>query len=149
MNRRRPPDELHAALQAVSDDMRQALQELTLELEAELHAVHARDSVALDSSGVRKQNLLKRLEELDAERRQLLRAAPEAHALRDPARAQIEQSLRACQQLNQRNGKLVNRHLGQVREALSILTGSDRESRLYDQAGSVRSSLRSHVLAEA
>jgi flagella synthesis protein FlgN len=145
----RPPEELRDALRAVSADMHQALQELTLALETELHAISALDSAALDNAGARKQVLLKRLEELDVERRQLLRAAPDAHAIRDPAWPQIEQTLRSCRELNQRNGKLVNRHLGQVREALSILTGSDGEGRLYDHAGSVHPKPRSHVLAQA
>lgn len=146
---RQPPEELRGALRAVSADMHQALQELTLALETELHAIHALDSAALDNAGARKQVLLKRLEELDVERRQLLREAPDAQAARDPAWPQIEQTLRSCRELNQRNGKLVNRHLGQVREALAILTGSDGEGRLYDHAGSVHPRPRSHVLAEA
>lgn len=144
-----PPEELRDALRAVSADMRQALQDLTLALQTELHAIHALDSAALDAAGGRKQALLKRLEDLDAERRQLRREAPDAQAIRDPEWAQIEQALRSCQELNQRNGTLVNRHLGQVREALSILTGSDGEGRLYDHAGSVHPRPRSHVLAQA
>lgn len=144
-----PPSELHGALQAVSEDMQQALGGLALALEAELAAVRALDSAALDSAGAQKQALLKHLEELDTERRQLLRAAPDARSERDPAWPGIEQALRTCQQLNQRNGKIVNKHLTQVREALSILTGHAGEGGLYGQDGSVRASLRSHVLAQA
>ncbi|MEO8746693.1 MAG: flagellar protein FlgN [Rhodanobacter sp.] len=144
-----PPGEVQGALQAVSEDMRQALDELALALEAELAAVRMFDSAALDSAGTRKQSLLKHLERLDTERRQLLREVPRARSARDPAWPEIERSLRTCQQLNQRNGKIVNKHLGQVREALSILTGHAGEGGLYDQTGGVRASLRSHVLARA
>lgn len=143
------PEMLREALHAVSMDMREALHELTLVLEAEWHATQERDAAALNSAGARKQALLRRLEALDIERRHLLRAEVTAPAIRDPEWTQIEQALRACQQLNQRNGKLVNRHLSQVRDALSILTGGGGDGRLYDHAGSVHPSLGSHALARA
>lgn len=144
-----PPAEARDALHAVSGDMQQALDELAATLEAEFAAVRMLDSTALDSAGERKRSLLRQLEKLDAERRQLLREAPHARAAASAAWPGIKQSLRICQQLNQRNGSIVNTRLGHVREALSILTGHVGEGGLYDQGGGVRASLRSHVLAEA
>lgn len=143
------PEMLRDALRGVSTDMREALHDLTVVLEAEWRATHERDAAALNSAGARKQALLRQLEALDIERRHLLRAEVTAPAICEPEWTQIEQALRACQQLNQRNGKLVNRHLSQVRDALSILTGGGGDGRLYDQAGSVHPSLRSHALAQA
>lgn len=142
------PGEASGALQAVLADMQQALDELAQTLDSEHAAVRTLDSATLDRAGANKQSLLLRLEQLDAERQQLLRAAPRARPARDTAWSAIEQSLRTCQQLNQRNGSMVNQRLGHVREALSILTGHAGEGGLYDQAGGVRASLRSHVLAE-
>jgi len=144
-----PPGEVQGALRAVSEDMQQALGELALALEAELAAVRVLDSAALDSAGARKQALLQQLERLDAERRQMLREAPHARSAAGTAWPGIEQSLRTCQQLNQRNGNIVNTRLNHIREALSILTGHAGEGGLYDHAGGVRANLRSHVLAQA
>lgn len=144
-----PPAEVQDALLAVSRDMQQALDELAAALEAEFAAVHVLDSAALDSAGERKRALLQQLEKLDVERRQLLREAPHARSAAGAAWAGIKQSLRTCQQLNQRNGSVVNTRLNHVREALSVLTGHAGEGGLYDQAGGVRASLRSRALAEA
>lgn len=146
---RLPPGEVQGALRAVSEDMQQALGELALALDAELAAVRVLDSAALDRAGERKQALLRQLEQLDAERRQMLREAPHASSTAGTAWPAIEQSLRTCQQLNQRNGTIVNTRLNHIREALSILTGHIGEGGLYDQAGGVRGNLRSHVLAQA
>lgn len=144
-----PPAEAQGALRAVSADIQQALDELAAALETEFAAVHAADSAALDSAGERKRALLRQLEKLDAERRQFLREASGARAATDAAWSGIEQSLRNCQALNQRNGSVVNTRLHHIREALSILTGHAGEGGLYDQAGSVQSRLSSHALADA
>ena len=145
---RLPPGGANDALQAVLSDMQQALSQLALVLDAERAAVHALDSAALDGAGTSKQSLLQRLEQLDLERQQLLREAPFAVPASAAAWPQIVQSLRACQQLNQRNGSAVSRRLVQVREALSILTGHAGEGGLYGRGGELRASLRSQVLAE-
>ncbi len=143
-----PPGGVNDALQAVLGEMQQALNQLALALDAERTAVHALDSSALDSAGASKQALLQRLEQLDTERQHLLREAPPATPALAAAWPRVVQSLRACQQLNQRNGSAVNQRLVQVREALSILTGHAGEGGLYDRAGELRASLRSQVLAE-
>jgi flagella synthesis protein FlgN len=145
---RLPPSGANDALQAVLSGMQQALSQLALVLDAERAAVHALDSAALDGAGASKQSLLQRLEQLDLERQQLLREAPFAVPVSAAAWPQIVQSLRACQQLNQRNGSAVSRKLVQVREALSILTGHAGEGGLYGRGGELRASLRSQVLAE-
>jgi flagella synthesis protein FlgN len=66
-----------------------------------------------------------------------------------PKWQEILQSLRACQQLNQRNGTLVGIRLQQVRKALAVLTGNETEASVYGRAGDLRTSLRSQTLAEA
>ncbi len=145
---RLPPGGVNDALQAVLAEMQAALDQLELALDAERSAVHALDSAALDRAGADKQALLLRVEQLDTERQQLLREAPHAEPVLAAAWPRIVQSLRACQQLNQHNGSAVNQRLGQVREALSILTGHAGERGLYDRAGGLPASLRSQVLAE-
>lgn len=142
-------DAVRDALQAILADMQQALAELEQTLEREHDAVRTLDSAALDRAGSGKQALLARLEQLDAERRQILRAAGLPPTTQGAAWAAIEAALRKCQRLNQRNGGMVNQRLGQVREALSVLTGGSRGGRLYDHSGGVCTGLRSRVLAEA
>jgi flagella synthesis protein FlgN len=145
---RLPSGGVDDALQAVLSDMQHALSQLARVLEAERAAVHALNSAALDSAGADKQALLQRLEQLDLERQQLLREAPPTAPAFAATWPQIVQSLRACQQLNQRNGSAVSQRLAQVREALSILTGHVGEDGLYGRGGELRASLRSQVLAE-
>ena len=145
---RLPPGGVNDALQAVLGEMQQALNQLAVVLDAERSAVHALDSAALDDAGASKQSLMQHLEQLDTERLQLLREAPSSTPAFTAAWPQIVQSMRACQQLNQRNGNAVSQRLGQVREALSVLTGHAGESSVYGRGGALRTSLRSHVLVE-
>ena len=94
-------------------------------------------------------SLMQQLEQLDAERQQLSREAPAAAARLDATWSQVLLALRRCQQLNQSNGRAVNQRLGQVRQALSVLTGHASETGLYGPTGGLRGSLRSQVLAQA
>lgn len=142
-------DELDSALTAVLDDMQQAVDQLAQTLEAERAALGTANSEALDQTGARKQTLMLQLEQLDAERLQLGRELPAAATRLEPVWACIVQSLRTCQQLNQRNGNTVNQRLSQVRQALSILTGHAGESELYSRTGELRASLRSQALSRA
>ena len=141
--------ELSDALGAVLSDMQQDITQLTLVLENERTALNAGNSEALGEAGAGKQKLMLQLEQLDAERQQLTREAPAAAAKLDATWAQVLQALRRCQQLNQSNGRAVNQRLGQVRQALSILTGHAGETGLYGPTGGLRGSLRSQVLAQA
>lgn len=145
---RLPPSDVNDAVQAVLSDMQEALRQLALVLDAERTAVHAFDSAALDSAGSSKQSLMQHLEELDTERQQLLREVPRLSPAYTAAWPQIMQSMRTCQQLNQRNGSAVAQQLVQVREALSILTGHAGEGSLYGRGGALSTSLRSRVLVE-
>lgn len=142
-------DELDSALTAVLDDMQQAVGQLVQVLEAERSALGANSSEALDQAGARKQALMQQLEQLDAERLQLSRELPAVATRLEPVWADIVQSLRGCQQLNQRNGNAVSRRLGQIRQALSILTGHIGESELYGRTGELRTGLRSQALTRA
>jgi flagella synthesis protein FlgN len=141
--------ELGDALGAVLGDMQQSIAQLTQVLEDERTALNAGNSDALDEAGASKQKLMLQLEQLDAERQQLSREAPAAAAKLEAPWAQVLQALRRCQQLNQSNGRAVNQRLGQVRQALSILTGHAGETGLYGPTGGLRGGLRSQVLAQA
>ncbi|MGH8157269.1 MAG: flagella synthesis protein FlgN [Rhodanobacter sp.] len=141
--------ELEAALTAALGDMQQAIGQLAQVLEAERTALGANDSEALNQTGASKQALMLQLEQLDAERLQLSRELPAVATGLEPVWADIVQSLRGCQQLNQRNGNAVNRRLGQIRQALSILTGHAGGSELYGRSGELRTGPRSQALTQA
>jgi flagella synthesis protein FlgN len=137
------------ALATVQGDMRLALDLLTQVLETEHEALGKGDIEALDHAGARKQALMQQLEQLDAERRLLLQPEPPARATPDPMWTAIEQSLRHCHQLNQRNGGIVSQRLHWVRQALALLTGADGSNGLYDRSGELHASPRSRPLAAA
>lgn len=137
------------ALATVQVDMRLALDLLAQALEAEHAAVGNGDIEALDHAGTRKQALMQQLEQLDAERRLLIQQQPSTKTTPDPAWFAIEQSLRHCHQLNQRNGGIVGQRLHSVRQALALLTGADGGSGLYDRSGELHASPRSRPLAAA
>jgi flagellar biosynthesis protein FlgN len=141
--------ELDQALTATVGEMRLAVEQLADALQTERTALETADVGALNSAGASKHSLMLRLEQLDSERVQLSQGAPEASRTLAPMWQQILQSLRACQQLNQRNGYLVGVRLQQVRKALAVLTGNDTEASVYGRAGELRTSLRSQTLAEA
>lgn len=140
-------NELDNALDAVLGDMQQAVDQLAQVLEDERTALGENNSEALDQAGTHKQELMLQLERLDIERQQLGREHPDMARTLEPTWAGIVQSLRRCQQLNQRNGSAVNQRLNQVRQALAILTGHTGEGGLYGRSGEVHASLRSQMLA--
>ncbi|WP_243039270.1 flagella synthesis protein FlgN [Dyella sedimenti] len=141
--------ELDHALTAAVEEMRLAVDQLADTLQAERAALESANVDALNRAGASKHGLMLRLEQLDGERVQLSQGAPEAVRALAPMWQDILQSLRVCQQLNQRNGVLVGARLQQVRKALAVLTGSDAETSVYGRAGELRSSLRSQTLAQA
>lgn len=142
--------ELDGALSAVLDDMQQALADLAGALEAERQALLTADVAAIDATGARKQALMQALERLDAERVQLSAAAPQAAEAMDARWQSSLSQLRACRELNLRNGGIVNQRLGSVRRALAILTGQEGDAGVYGRRGAVQSMSRSrHPLAEA
>lgn len=141
--------ELDHALTTAVEEMRLAVEQLSDALREERTALEAADVDALNRAGASKHSLMLKLEQLDSERLQLSQGAPEASRELAPLWQQILQSLRACQQLNQRNGQLVGVRLQQVRKALAVLTGNDAEASVYGRAGELRTSLRSQTLAEA
>jgi flagella synthesis protein FlgN len=141
--------ELDHALTATVEEMRLAVEQLADALQSERTALAAGDVEALNQAGASKHALMVRLEQLDSERVQLGQNAPGASHAMAPLWQQVLQSLRACQQLNQRNGYLVGIRLQQVRKALAVLTGNDTEPSVYSRGGELRTSLRSQTLAEA
>lgn len=141
--------ELDHALTAAVEEMRLAVGQLMDALTSERSALETADVDTLNRAGASKHELMLRLEQLDSERVQLSQGAPEASRTLAPKWQEILQSLRACQQLNQRNGHLVGQRLQQVRKALAVLTGNEAEASVYGRAGDLRMSLRSQSLAEA
>jgi flagella synthesis protein FlgN len=142
--------ELEAALAAVVEDLHRSAGELSAALAAEREALLAADAPALDRAGTRKQSLMLQLEQLDAERVQLLKVGPSAAAQIVPRWRDVLGLLRDCHEMNQRNGSLVSQRLAQVREALAVLTGQGGDARgLYGPGGEVRTALRSNHLASA
>ncbi|MGN2242643.1 flagella synthesis protein FlgN [Frateuria sp. GZRR33] len=142
--------ELEAALDAVVEDLHRAATELSAALVAEREALVGADAAALDRAGTRKQALMQRLEELDAERVQMLKLEPNAAARTESRWREVLEVIRGCQEMNQRNGSLVNQRLAQVREALAVLSGQGGDVRsVYGPGGEVRTALRSHHLASA
>ena len=141
--------ELDQALTATVGEMRLAVEQLADALQTERTALAAADVQALNQAGASKHALMVRLEQLDSERVQLSQSAPGASHALAPLWQQVLQSLRACQQLNQRNGYLVGQRLQQVRKALAVLTGNDIEPGVYSRGGELRTSLRPQTLAEA
>jgi flagella synthesis protein FlgN len=142
--------ELEAALAAVVEDLHRSAGELSAALAAEREALLAADAPALDRAGAHKQALMQQLEQLDAERVQLLKVEPSAAAQVEPRWREVLELLRGCHEMNQRNGSLVSQRLTQVREALAVLSGQGGDARgLYGPGGEVRTALRSHHLASA
>ena len=70
--------ELEAALAAVVEDLHRSVTELAATLADEREALVAADALALDRAGTRKQALMQQLEQLDAERMQMLKLEPAA-----------------------------------------------------------------------
>jgi flagella synthesis protein FlgN len=142
--------ELEAALVAVVEDLHRSVTELAATLAAEREALVGADAPALDRAGARKQALMQQLEQLDAERVQLLKVEPSAAARVESRWREVLELLRGCHEMNQRNGSLVSQRLTQVREALAVLSGQGGDARgLYGPGGEVRTALRSHHLASA
>lgn len=142
--------ELETALTAVVEDLHRAATELGATLAAEREALIGADAAALDRAGTRKQALMQQLEQLDAERVQMLELEPAAAARVEPRWREVLELLRGCHELNLRNGSLVSQRLAQVREALAVLSGQGGEVRsVYGPGGDVRTALRPHHLASA
>lgn len=140
--------EFGAALAVVLGEMHQSVQALLQALDAERKALDAGNIEALGVAGSCKQELMLRLERLDAERCQLARELTAVDAPSSPSWLAITQALRQCQQLNQRNGSIVGQRLRMVRQALAVLTGASADGSVYDRNGGLQSgAARAHALA--
>ena len=143
-------DELGTALAAVVEDLHRAVTELGSALAVERDALIGADAAALDRAGAHKQALMQQLDQLDAERVQMIKLDATAAAQVEPRWREVLELLRGCHELNQRNGSLVNQRLAQVREALAVLSGQGGEVKsVYGPGGELRTALRSHHLASA
>lgn len=140
--------ELESALDAVIGDMRTAVRELTEALAAERAALEQADVEALHAASALKQTQTDKLEKLDSERLHLLRAVAYPAYAQRPDWEEVVAGLAECQLANQFNGQIVGQRLRQVRQALSVLTGSDAAG-VYSPAGTLNPQHRSQSLAEA
>ncbi|SFR87204.1 flagella synthesis protein FlgN [Dyella sp. OK004] len=140
--------EMESALTAVIGDMREAVTQLAAALAAERSALEQADAEALHLAGTAKQAQMERLEQLDGERVQLLRAIAAPAPAQGAAWSEVVAALADCQRANQYNGQVVGQRLRQVRQALSVLTGGS-ESTLYGPAGTLHTDHRQQSLAEA
>jgi flagella synthesis protein FlgN len=94
--------------------------------------------------------LMRRLEQLDAERLHLSQAGAEAAQQVEPQWRELLKSLAVCRDKNQHNGALVGQRLTQVRRALAVLTsGNETQTSTYGQNGSLKETHRSVQLAQA
>jgi flagella synthesis protein FlgN len=141
--------ELEAALRTVVDEMSAATAQLVIVLDEEREALNSADAGALNRAGEAKQMLMRRLEQLDAERLHMSAASANGAKEVQPAWGDLLKTLTTCRDKNQRNGALVGRRLSQVRRALSILTGSGNDTGIYSNSGELRTGHRSLPLAEA
>ena len=141
-------DEMASALDAVLGDMRAAVAGLATALAAERGALEQADADALHLAGSNKQAQLEKLEQLEAERQQLTRAVAATTPAQRAAWEDVLAALADCRQTNQSNGQLVGQRLRQVRQALSVLTGSS-DTGVYGPEGTLRVDHRSLSLAEA
>lgn len=143
----RPP-ELAQARAAVITEMQSAVLQLRAVLGAEREALDRMDSVALDAATLAKADLLQRLGSLDGERCQL-------EGLGGPREATgawraICDQLEICRHLNEVNGSIVTRRLGEVRRALGILRGAGEGTpMLYGPGGQARASAAPRPLSQA
>lgn len=127
--------DIGGSLDAVVADMRVACSELEKALHDERDALDRSDADALDAASARKAERLQALEALDAERRHLA-AHPDADPQVTPAGWDaLVARLDTCQRLNTINGRIVESRLTHVREAIAVITGSERGAPLYGPAG--------------
>ncbi|HET6433638.1 flagellar protein FlgN [Dyella sp.] len=141
--------ELDSALSTVLDDMQRAVDSLSAVLADEREALLSADVTALDAAGSRKQALMQLLEQLDAERLQLSRSAPQTARELEPRWQALLQVLRGCREMNQHNGSVASQRLGSVRRALAVLTGQDADGGVYGRSGALQTRPRLQTLAEA
>lgn len=141
-------EEMASALDAVLGDMRMTVAALATALADERGALEQADADALHFAGSSKQAHLEKLEQLDAERQQLTRAIATTTPAQRATWEEVLAVLTDCRHANQYNGQLVGQRLRQVRQALSVLTGSN-DSGVYGPEGTLRVDHRSLSLAEA
>lgn len=140
--------ELAQALEDVTSDMQTAVVELRAVLDAEREALEQRDSLALDAATSAKSDLLRRLESLEAERRQLDDLAP--HPGASGIWRHICGQLEACRHINEINGSIVAQRLRDVRFALGILRGSGEGTPLlYGPGGHTHAQALPRPLSQA
>lgn len=140
--------ELLQTRDAVLSEMQATVIQLRAVLDAEREALDRLDSLALDAATSAKADLLQRLDSLEAERNQLddMAAPREGVGAWRSLCAQLE----ACRDINEINGRIVERRLLHVRQALGILRGAgEAPPVLYGREGRAQAATLHRPLSQA
>ncbi|GAA0900557.1 flagellar protein FlgN [Luteibacter anthropi] len=136
-----------AALRAVMDELAHEVDTLHATLVDERMALDQGDAPSLEVAGRAKSHSLDRIEKLDVERRHLSDAA-NVDSLNDPRWSHTIDRLLECRRMNEVNGRIVGQRIGQVRQALALISGDAQGGATYGPDGAARIKLRSATLAQ-
>lgn len=149
-------DDIIPGLTALVAEMAVVVEEMCVVLRAEREALDRYDSDALNEASALKSRTLVRLDELDAERVLMLRAAdldPQEGMAKIDGWQPLLQQLAIGRDLNHENGEIVSRRLRQVRQALTMLNqmagSSGAEAEVYGPKGLSRQRGGSSTLGKA
>lgn len=140
--------ELQQTCDAVLADMQATVIQLRAVLDAEREALDRLDSRALDAATSAKAELLQRLDSLETERNQLDDMAAPREGL--GVRWHLREQLETCRDINETNGRIVERRLSYVRHALGILRGAGEvPPMLYGPGGRAQAATLHRPLSQA
>lgn len=142
-----PGSDFDAALAGVMGDLAREVDGLHAHLIDERMALDQADAAALEAVGRAKSASLDRIDRLDAERRQLSDASG-IDSLNDARWSHTVERLLECRRLNDTNGRIVGQRIGQVRQALAVISGDAPNGSTYGPDGTARIKLRSATLAQ-
>ncbi|MDY1547103.1 flagella synthesis protein FlgN [Luteibacter sahnii] len=135
------------ALAAVMADLAREVDQLHAHLIDERMALDQADAATIETVGRAKGASVDRIERLDVERRQLSDAAG-IDSLNDPRWSHTVDRLLECRRINDTNGRIVGQRIGQVRQALAVISGDGPNGSTYGPDGAARIKLRSATLAQ-
>lgn len=135
------------ALTGVMGDLAREVDALHAHLIDERMALDQADAAPLEAAGRAKSASLDRIERLDVERRQLSDASG-IDSLNDARWSHTVERLLECRRINETNGRIVGQRMGQVRQALALISGDAPNGSTYGPDGSARIRLRSATLAQ-
>ncbi|MEX1826312.1 flagella synthesis protein FlgN [Luteibacter sp. CQ10] len=136
-----------AALAGVMGDLAREVDALHAHLIEERMVLDKADAAALEAVGRAKSASLDRIDRLDTERRQLSDASG-IDSLNDARWSHTVERLLECRRLNETNGRIVGQRMGQIRQALAVISGDAPNGSTYGPDGAARIKLRSATLAQ-